>query len=67
MIALVGAHHEMLCARALTELAYNNSSTDANQLYAFVKIASITASIIALLDFISAGQYMIHCMYHFVH
>ena len=35
-------------------------------LYAVAKIASITARIIALLDFLSAVQYMIH-FYHFVH
>ena len=31
-MALVGAHHEMLYTYVLTELAYNYSSTDANQL-----------------------------------
>ena len=36
-------------------------------LYAIAEIASITERIIALLDFISAGQYMIHFKYHFVH
>ena len=36
-------------------------------LYAIAKIASITARIIALLDFISAVQDMIHFIYHFVH
>ena len=34
---------------------------------AIAKIAFITARIIALLDFISAVQYMIHFIYHFVH
>ena len=32
-----------------------------------LKFASITARIIALLDFISAFQYVIHFIYHFVH
>ena len=36
-------------------------------LYAIAKIASITARIIALLHFISAVQYMMNCIYHFVH
>ena len=36
-------------------------------LYAIAKIASITARIIALLDFISTVQYMMNCIYHFVH
>ena len=36
-------------------------------LYAIAKIASITAKIIALLDSISAVQYMIHFIYYFVH
>ena len=31
-MALVRAHHEMLYTYVLTELAYNYSSTDANQL-----------------------------------
>ena len=34
---------------------------------AIAKIAFITARIIVLLDFISAAQYMIHFIYHFVH
>ena len=36
-------------------------------LYAIAKIATITARIIALLDFVSAVQYMIHFIYNFVH
>ena len=36
-------------------------------LYAFAKIAFITARIIPLLDFIPAVQYMIHFICHFVH
>ena len=32
--------------------------------YAIAKIASINARIVALLDFISAVQYMIHVIYH---
>ena len=34
---------------------------------AIAKIEFITTRIIALLDFISAVQYMIHFIYHFVH
>ena len=36
------------------------------RLYAIAKIAFITARIIASLDFISAVQYMIHFIYHFI-
>ena len=32
-----------------------------------LKIVSITARIIALLDFISVVPYMVHFIYHFVH
>ena len=35
--------------------------------YAIAEIASITARVIALLDFKSAVQYMIHFIYNFVH
>ena len=35
-------------------------------LYAFAKIASVTARIMASLDFISAVQYVIHFIYHFI-
>ena len=35
-------------------------------LYAIAKIAFINARIIASLDFISAVQYMIHFIYHFI-
>ena len=34
---------------------------------AIAKIEFTTTTIIALLDFISAVQYMIHFIYHFVH
>ena len=35
-------------------------------LYAIAKLPFITARIIASLDFMSAVQYMIHFVYHFV-
>ena len=36
-------------------------------LYAIPKIAFITTRIVPSLDFISAVQFMIHFIYHFVH
>ena len=36
-------------------------------MHAIAKIAFITARIIVLLDLISAVQYVIHFIYHFVH